>query len=534
MATAINPQTGEVLYLDGDQWKPAPKAVNPQTGETRVFDGADWVAAPQAPASDEPITANTGIANFAKYARDTVSNVPKSAANMAADIAHVVVHPVDTVESIGNIGKGILQKFGVVGGDDAEKYADVVGKFFKDRYGSAEAIAKTLKDDPVGAMADVSAVITMGGSAAARAPGIAGKLGEVAATAGRAVDPLNAVAGTVKGAGKLAAEVAGVTTGAGSEAIKTAARSGAEGGTAAKAFREGMSGTESSQAVVGEAKAAVNQLRAERGVAYRDGMAKIGADTEVLDFSKVDSAISKVANVKTYKGQDLSPATADIRSKMLKTVEDWKELPPEHFHTAEGLDALKQKLGDIRDATLPNTPERIVADQVYQGVRKTIIDQAPEYANVMKGYEQASTIIREIESTLSLKPTANIDTSLRKLQSVLRNNVSTNYGRRAELVDFLTRAGAPHLMEKLSGQALSSATPRGLARVGALGEGASAITSLALGHPGAAAALAGTALASSPALVGGVAHGLGMASRLPLRGAANTSFQLGRTDRALQ
>lgn len=471
--------------------------------------------------------ANAGIANFAKFAKDTVSNVPGSAVQMGAEILHAVTSPIETVTNIKDVGKGVLQKAGVIEGDDAVKNADAVGKFFADRYGGAENIANTIKTDPVGFLSDLAVVLSGGGAAAARAPGAIGKIGEVAAAAGRAVDPLTAVGATLKGAGHVAAPILGLTTGAGTEAIKTAARAGAEGGDAAKAFKEGMSASDMAS-VVNEAKSAVSQLRAERGAAYREGMAKIGADTSVLDFEKIDAALAKVSNVKTYKGQDLSPATAEIRTKIMKTVEDWKELPPGQFHTAEGLDALKQKIGDLRDAAAPGTPERVIADQIYNGVRSTIVAQAPEYAKVMKGYEQASSIIREIETTLSLKPNTNVDTALRKLQSVLRDNVNTNYGRRAELVDFLTRAGAPHLMEKLAGQALSSAVPRGLSRVGALGEGAGALSSLALGHPGAAAVLGGAALASSPSLIGGASYLLGSASRLPLRAAGQTSFQLGR------
>lgn len=497
------------------------------------------------PDADKPPTpsegVNAGISNFAKFAGETASNIPASAGRFAVDMVQPVLHPVDTAENVYSLGKGILQKFGIVSGTDSEKYADAVGQFFKDRYGGSAEIAKTIKEDPVGVLADLSTILTAGGAATVRAPGAVGKIGEAAAAAGRAVDPLNAVAGTAKLGGKLAAEIAGVTTGAGSEAIKTAARAGAEGGDAARAFREGMSGTNTAS-VVNEAKSAVAQLREERGTTYREAMAEMAAKDatfspadRVLDFGKIDKSIDKVSTVKTFKGQDLSPTTKDIRSDILNEVNDWKKLPPADFHTAEGLDALKQKVGDIvYGKTQTGTPARVIGEQIYHGIRDTIVEYAPEYAKIMKGYEQATGILREIESTLSLKPNANIDTSLRKLQSVLRNNVNTNYGRRAELVDFLTRAGAPHLMEKLSGQALSSATPRGLARVGALGEGASAAAALAGGHIGVAAALAGTALASSPALVGGIAHGLGVASRAPLRSTANTSFQLGRVNRALQ
>ncbi len=87
----------------------------------------------------------------------------------------------------------------------------------------------------------------------------------------------------------------------------------------------------------------------------------------------------------------------------------------------------------------------------------------------MKGYEEASNQIKEIERTLSLNPNATIDTSLRKLQSVLRDNVNTSYGRRGELAEYLMNVGAPNLMERLAGQSLKSPFARGLGRLIAQG-----------------------------------------------------------------
>ena len=63
----------------------------------------------------------------------------------------------------------------------------------------------------------------------------------------------------------------------------------------------------------------------------------------------------------------------------------------------EGFDGLKRKEGDLRDASQFGTPERLVADQLYQAIRKTIIDQAPDYAQAMSGSETASNLIREME-----------------------------------------------------------------------------------------------------------------------------------------
>src|SRR5215471_3548647 len=131
-------------------------------------------------------------------------------------------------------------------------------------------------------------------------------------------------------------------------------------------------------------------------------MVKIGADKTILSWNELDTALADMDKVATYKGQSLSPSTEAIRNKINVAVDEWKNLRASEFWTPEGFDALKRRVGHIRDATQYGTPERRVADEAYQAIRRTIIDQAPAYAKVMKGYEQASEQIREIERTLSL------------------------------------------------------------------------------------------------------------------------------------
>lgn len=465
--------------------------------------------------------------SWGDVAKNAVSNIPSSTGELISSIAQPVIHPVDTAENVASVGKGIMQKIGLMSGSDSEKYADAVGRFFLDRYGSVDNIKQTIAKDPVGVLADVATVFTGGETALARAPAAVAKVGEVAGKIGRAVDPLTAAGKVAKFGGGVAAQALGISTGAGADAFKVAARAGAEGGEAGKSFLDNLTGKADMGAVVQDAKNAVGQLRSERGDIYRQEMAKIGADNTVLNFDKILDASDRVDKVKSYKGQSLSPSTEAIRDNITNVVLEWSYLDPKQFHTAEGLDALKQKIGDIRDATQHGTPERVVADQVYNSIKDTITKQAPEYAKVMKGYQDASDLIKEMEKTLSLNPKASVDTQLRKLQSVLRNNVSTNYGRRAELVDFLQRAGAPNLIEKLSGQTLSSLAPRGLSRLLAGGEGLSAAGAAMFGNPAAAAGLTGGLIASSPALMGGAAYGAGVASRFA-RPLGQSAFQIGR------
>ena len=114
----------------------------------------------------------------------------------------------------------------------------------------------------------------------------------------------------------------------------------------------------------------------------------------------------------------------------------------------------------------PGTTEYRAVSEIYNSIKKDISAQAPTYAKVMKEYEMATKTLMDLESSLSLSNRANIDTSVRKLQSIMRNNANTNYGRRVEQARMLESAGAETLMPQLAGQALSSWTPRSLQGIG--------------------------------------------------------------------
>lgn len=459
-------------------------------------------------------------------ASGAVTNLPSSAAQFGSDLVQPIIHPIDTAEAIKNLGAGVLQKVGILSGEDQVKYADAVGSFFADRYGSVEGVKKAIATDPVGVLSDVATILTGGGALAARAPGMVGKLGQVAATAGRVIDPVTIAGKAAQAGGRVAAEiVGGIGTHTGAQSLIEAAKAGAEGGARSQALTDNMRRAVPIGDVATEAKTALGALRNERGDAYRTAMKAIGQDQTVLDFGKIDAAVQSTQNVKNYKGQDLSPTTKAIREEINGEIANWKKLDPKEFHTAEGLDALKQKIGDIAEGTAYGTPERKIADAAYGAVRQTIVDQAPEYAKIMKGYEEASTIIKEIEKTLSLNNKASVDTAVRKLQSVLRNDVNANFGKRGELADLLVNAGAVNLLTKLAGQSLSAWAPRGMGKLVAGGAGI-----LGLGGHLSVPVAAGLAAGSSPRLMGEAAHAAGQVSRVaaPI---ARSSFQLGRLSR---
>jgi hypothetical protein len=298
----------------------------------------------------------------------------------------------------------------------------------------------------------------------------------------------------------VAKNTLGMTTGAGAETFSAAYRAGKQGGTS---FLDNMRGNVPMADVLDSAKDALAKMRIERGNQYRSGMVDIAKDKNVIDFKPIDSAISSLQQMGSFKGQVINKNAAGTVDEISGLVNQWKSLNPAEYHTPEGLDALKKAIGDIRDATQFGTPGRRAADTAYNAVKDQINMQAPTYSKVMNDYSQASETLTEIEKSLSLGNKAAADTSMRKLQSLMRNNVNTNYGNRLELAKTLESRGAD-ILPAVAGQSASSWTPRGLQGLAATGAGMSSIV-----NPATLAALPFT----SPRLMGEAAYGLGAMSR---------------------
>lgn len=323
------------------------------------------------------------------------------------------------------------------------------------------------------------------------------------------------IGGALPGSVKLAGEVGklakgaaagltkntlGMTTGAGAETFGTAYRAGKDGGTS---FLDNMRGNVPMTDVLDGAKDALSKMRLDRGNQYRSGMVDIANDKSVINFAPIEKAVDSLKTMGSFKGQVINKNASGTVDEISGLVNQWKGLDPAEYHTPEGLDALKKAIGDIRDATQFGTPGRKAADTAYNSVKSQIEFQAPAYAKVMKDYSQASDALLEIERALSLGNKAAADTSMRKLQSLMRNNVNTNYGNRLGLAKTLEGNGAD-ILPAVAGQAASSFTPRGLQGLAATGAGVASLT-----NPLTLAALPFT----SPRLMGEAAYGLGAMNR---------------------
>jgi hypothetical protein len=122
----------------------------------------------------------------------------------------------------------------------------------------------------------------------------------------------------------------------------------------------------------------------------------------------------------------------------------------------------------------------------------------PEYSAVMKTYEDAITISRELELGLGLKSNASTSLTFNKLNQAIKNNSASQFGSKGNQLSILDENGK--LESMLSGDALNSFAPRSLQ--GLIPSG----TGLALGLGGNPLAMAGLLASSSPRIMGEASH----------------------------
>lgn len=489
--------------------------------------------------------------------RGAVENLGPSAVKMGADIATAAAHPVDTVESLTNLGSGAINlipgvdtvmKFGQDAGllhkPDAAELAKVeqqkemaraVGQMYADKYGSMEGFKQAVATDPMSVLSDLATVFTGGGATAtklgtltksAKAANAAGKLnpltavGKVASKAGEVTNPLY-VPGKVVGntVGRLAKNYAGVASGAGKKDVSEAFQAGKEGGKRLEKFTKVMRDAEDQDVMAKDAMRALQNMRDKRSAQYVRQMQTTKAWKQPVDVTPIGQAFKRIEDGFMQNGaSNASKQELSMMRRIERALSDHVNSSPE-WDTPWALDALKKKISKLdewenRHDVVSGIPAKI-SEAISDAIKNSGV---PGYAEAMAEYGAASDTITQLQKALSLTDKASRDTTIRKLLSTSRNNVSTNFGKREQMVKTLEAEGAPHLSSQVAGHSLSSWEPRGLARYFSPGAAAGVPTLLAGAgaiEPVTAVALGvGHMAASSPRTVGEIGKASGQAARV--------------------
>lgn len=263
-------------------------------------------------------------------------------------------------------------------------------------------------------------------------------------------------------AGKIIRPAMGKLSGVGESAIETALKGGTN-------FVRAMRGKISGEEVVGTAQEALQSLRAQRASAYQAELAKISRVNQDLDMGPINSKLRdlmKQFNIKVTPEGTLDTSRIAMGKKgrqdvenIVETVWEWGSKPGDK--TAVGLDTLKRQLDDFYSES---SQARSFVANLRKQVKKTITDNVPEYAEMTKGYAEATQLIKDIESGLMMRKqgmTGRItaDQTLRRLVSAMRDN----FPLRRDLVNQLGAGSGEDIAGLVAGHSMSAILPRGMA-----------------------------------------------------------------------
>jgi hypothetical protein len=471
---------------------------------------------------------------------ETVKNIPRSAANYVGNIVSAVVNPADTVRGVASVASGNIQMtpetvqnslFGMASAnpvtalpaqifrksmrpEDVE-VSKAVGGFYKDRYGGFSNIRKTIIEDPVGAVADASAVLGLAGSAL-RAAGLS-NAANVANTASKFTDPLYLTSKAVKTVAKpIYRQAVGQTTGAGARVIDEALKGSDE-------FVDAMRGNTTEGQIVDTAKDALDDIRQARGNEYRVRLQNLKGVTKQIDINDIkilaDDQLDRYNVAKTPSGLDFSRSSASGSSareieEVYKMVQDWGSQTGDL--TPAMLDILKRRLDDFY---AEGRTSRAMVTSLKKAVQNKLVSAVPEYADMTKDYAKTTEVIKEMERAVGLGDKTAADTAIRKLTMALRED--KNF--RADLLKALENSTGENVTGAVAGSVMKPMATRSL---GSMVAGGFGIAGLATMSP----ALAALLPLASPRVVGELSVLLGKLSRQApkVRVPAQAAFQAGR------
>ena len=377
---------------------------------------------------DDPLDSN--------FATDLISNIPQSAAKFVRDVLTPVLDPQGFVTDVGDLALSIVSKIPGVPGD--ESTANAVGSFLKERYGGKANIVRTMRDDPVGFVGDLSLLFVGGGAAlrAGKLGTVADEIGAGAITTGQTIDPLVQ-------AGRLADEIGAfgdIATAASVRNIQAAA-SGVKPQALEIAFREGATdqgfkdartGKLSQEDIVRNAEKKVkdfstqiNEKLTEAGVAAKLKTKKL-TDTQINRLSK---AVEEIKKDNMVSGQSsLDRREISLLNKIEKDIQDL--LSDKSRYNAENLRVVIRKVDKLRPA--PTDANR-VARGIHSRIRadiKRIFDDTPgvsqDYKNALSEFSDNQRKIDRAKSELGLgkKDTSKESTIFNNLKATLRSTDS--------------------------------------------------------------------------------------------------------------
>ena len=472
---------------------------------------------PQSPEPDfvigEPITSSTPQPkrnySLAEIPLQAAISAPSDVAGIAKGM-YTALKPENIPATLGGLGdvlaggtraaaKAVLPErvFNYIESFDApettqriSQAASTAGQDLAERYGGYEEIKRSLAERPVSSAMDLATILTGGGGLAARAPGIAGKIGQTAVKAGQMIDPMT---GLVKAASKLPTVTAipfWWKTGASFKSLEDAARAGMEGNPV---FMNHLRGVSTAEDMINSVDDAVRTISKNASDKYVQSMGKMSEGP--LSFDKIDDAYNKAYGEARSldKVKDLSMAQGIDEVKA--EIDRWKNQSHPLANNIQDMDALKQRIDEIIGNYRGDSRTQKILGEIRKSVFDTIAAKDSKYATTMEEYSKYAKEIKELRKEL-FAGAGDRKTMASRVRKII---AAQSKAEKQGLLDKIAEIN-PDIPFMVAGQELAAGLPYGMR--GYLSNMAS------FGAAGIPGLIAGAA-ASSPKIAGATQYGIG-------------------------
>jgi hypothetical protein len=454
--------------------------------------------------------------------RQMIGNIPSSGIQLARNIGQAVTSPKETLSGLGGTLGGLIYQGLPEGVGNPETRArqeamyNQAKEYLGERFGGQENILKTLQNDPVGLLADLSAAFTGGGaallkgqSALGRTGGLVGNVGKYAKTAGEYTNPITGVQYVAK---ETLPTVMGGFTRTSPEAFITGYEAGKEGGKALESFRGGMTGKIPESDILFNVKKGINIMGNDASNVYntlKTGWANTG---QKLNYENILTGLDDVKNQFKIGGKEKAP------SKLLKLEEQKlgeldsiiNEFKNKKYHTAEGFDFMKQKIGKAMPSAEYSKDVRGAYTKVLDNIRNEL-STVKGYDAAMTDYSKTMSAINDIKQSLTAGQ--NVESGVRKILSLVKDAPTQEY--KLSIANTLKNSTGIDIMPAVAGASLKNLTSPYFKNTVLGGGGAASVASYlnpAFAVP-AFTALGAAGLASSPRLLGELSQLSGQVGR---------------------
>lgn len=467
--------------------------------------------------NQQPINQNVSEQIELEKPEPTLTNAPlttiaKSGGNFLKDMITPFTQPIQTAKDIGALASSVVSTIRP-GEQGNEQLARQVGQYFSDRYGGVENVKNSFLTDPVGVVGDLTAVLSIpltgGGALATRILGTGSKVTQAIKKVGQytsAADPANiAFKGAEKVGSKVITPVIGLASGTGKNVLNLAYEAGKTTDKSKKnAFIKNLTAQEDVTKVAQDVVDAVEGFKDNKQSSFNKGIQKLDLENKPVDLSSLGDEIIKIEdNFITLGRNTLGPEDTNLLKTIKKEINSYIRDPMQQ--NALGADALKRKIDNLYPNSLTKGRKAdVIVTKARNSVRKLINESVPEYAKVMKKYEEATELQNQIVRELSTG-NPNKSTILRKLKSVFSDAGESRFASRGELLTEVEKI-KPNISMRMAGQSLNPYTPKGLSAITSGGIGTYGLATM---NPKVLPFLA----ASSPRIAGNIAYGAGNVAR---------------------